>query len=55
MNKEQQYWSLNGSFEALVRFMEYVNSNEVVSKESIKNFIMQNMGIVHKEMEKLEN
>lgn len=29
MTSEQQYWSLNGSFEALYRIINYIDTGEV--------------------------
>jgi len=54
LTKEQQYWSLNGSFSMLTACMELIRSEEVSSLEEFETHLYEGLQRVHKEIKSLE-
>ena len=54
LNKEQQYWSLHGSFEALHRMMELIDKDDVGDIVELKGLLLANMKAVHEQITSLK-
>jgi phosphopantetheine adenylyltransferase len=55
MTSEQQYWSLNGSFEALHRIHKELLSGKITSLNELKLLLISDMQLVNKQMTEYEN
>lgn len=55
LTKEQQYWSLNGSFEALARMMSDLTTGKIKSPIDLHKILLSNMEQVNKQMNELES
>jgi hypothetical protein len=50
MTSEQQYWSLNGSFEALYRIRNCIDTGEVTNLSELRSLLIANMTTVNEKM-----
>ncbi|OME55457.1 hypothetical protein BSK59_13345 [Paenibacillus odorifer] len=55
MTSEQQYWSLNGSFEALYRISNCIDTGEVTNLSELKTLLIANMTTVNEKMTVFED
>ncbi|MNK43708.1 hypothetical protein D3C87_624230 [compost metagenome] len=54
MTNEQQYWSLNGSFEALYTISKYIDSGRITSISELKSLLVNDMTTVNAQMSSIE-